>query len=140
MKALSLKQPWANAIAKGFKTIETRTWETSFRGDLLICSSLKPDFSLKIFPKKNHPQKGIWCKDVSGGFWNFNLDGYYQFGKAICIVELFHIEKMKREHKKEALCDVYDRAFAWHLRNIRPITPFDVKGMLRLFNVEYKED
>ena len=39
MKAISLKQPWANWISQGKKTIETRTWSTPYRGDLLICSS-----------------------------------------------------------------------------------------------------
>ena len=43
MKAISLKQPWANMIADGEKTIETRTWPTNHRGELLICSSKKPD-------------------------------------------------------------------------------------------------
>jgi hypothetical protein len=42
MKALSIKQPWANMIASGEKTIETRTWATDYRGDLLIVSSRKP--------------------------------------------------------------------------------------------------
>ena len=42
MKALSVKQPWANAIARGQKTIETRTWGTAYRGPLLIVSSRKP--------------------------------------------------------------------------------------------------
>ncbi len=42
MKALSLKQPWANLIAAGEKTIETRTWVTSYRGPLLIVSSKRP--------------------------------------------------------------------------------------------------
>jgi hypothetical protein len=42
MKALSVKQPWANMIARGEKTIETRTWATDYRGDLLIVSSRKP--------------------------------------------------------------------------------------------------
>ena len=42
MKALSLRQPWANLIACGKKTIETRTWATDFRGELLIASSKKP--------------------------------------------------------------------------------------------------
>lgn len=36
MKALSLWQPWASAIAVGAKRIETRSWETSYRGPLLI--------------------------------------------------------------------------------------------------------
>ena len=42
MKALSVKQPYASMIASGQKTIETRTWKTNYRGDLLICSSKKP--------------------------------------------------------------------------------------------------
>src|SRR5688500_640704 len=43
MKALSLRQPWANLIASGQKTIETRTWGTNYRGPLLIVSSKSPD-------------------------------------------------------------------------------------------------
>lgn len=41
-KAISLKQPWANLIASGKKTIETRRWSTKYRGGLVICSSQKP--------------------------------------------------------------------------------------------------
>ncbi|MEQ1861453.1 MAG: ASCH domain-containing protein [Chthoniobacteraceae bacterium] len=36
MKALSLWQPWASAIAIGAKTIETRGWFTTYRGPLAI--------------------------------------------------------------------------------------------------------
>lgn len=36
MKALTLYQPWASLIACGVKTIETRSWATSYRGPLLI--------------------------------------------------------------------------------------------------------
>ncbi len=42
MKALSVKQPWANLIASGEKTIETRVWATDYRGDILIVSSKQP--------------------------------------------------------------------------------------------------
>ncbi len=42
LKAISLKQPWANLIAEGKKTIETRKWKTHHRGDLVICSSQSP--------------------------------------------------------------------------------------------------
>jgi len=42
IKAISVKQPWANTIATGKKTIETRTWKTSYRGPILIVSSRKP--------------------------------------------------------------------------------------------------
>ena len=36
IKALSLWQPWASAIAVGAKRIETRHWKTDYRGPLLI--------------------------------------------------------------------------------------------------------
>lgn len=42
-KAVSLKQPWANMIASGQKTIETRKWPTDYRGPLLVVSSKTPD-------------------------------------------------------------------------------------------------
>ncbi len=42
MKALSVRQPWANMIASGVKTIETRKWCTDYRGMLLIVSSRTP--------------------------------------------------------------------------------------------------
>jgi len=42
MKALSVKQPWANMIASGVKTIETRKWSTVYRGQILIVSSRTP--------------------------------------------------------------------------------------------------
>lgn len=42
LRALSVKQPWANLIASGEKTIETRTWTTDYRGPLLIVSSKSP--------------------------------------------------------------------------------------------------
>lgn len=45
LKALSVKQPWANLIASGEKTIETRLWQTQYRGDLLIVSSKSPNIA-----------------------------------------------------------------------------------------------
>ncbi len=36
MKALSIRQPWAELILQGRKTIELRTWNTSYRGQVVI--------------------------------------------------------------------------------------------------------
>jgi len=50
MKALSLKQPFAELVVSGIKTIELRRWNTHFRGDFLIHSSKIPDnLSMKKF-------------------------------------------------------------------------------------------
>lgn len=40
MKVLSLLQPWASLVVKGVKRIETRTWTTTYRGELAIHASL----------------------------------------------------------------------------------------------------
>lgn len=36
MKVITIKQPWATLIAKGYKEYEFRTWKTNYRGDILI--------------------------------------------------------------------------------------------------------
>ena len=42
MKALTIWEPYASAIAKGLKKFETRSWATKHRGALIIHSSIKP--------------------------------------------------------------------------------------------------
>ena len=42
MKTLSIRQPFASLICRGIKTIENRSWDTTYRGRLLIHASGKP--------------------------------------------------------------------------------------------------
>lgn len=53
--ALSIRQPWAELILKGKKDIETRTWNTGFRGEFFIHSPKQIDLEackfFKIDPK-----------------------------------------------------------------------------------------
>lgn len=42
MKALTLWQPWASLVARGEKTIETRSWPTDYRGPLAIHAAARP--------------------------------------------------------------------------------------------------
>ena len=39
MKAISLRQPWADWVAQGKKTLELRTWTVSYRGPIAIHAS-----------------------------------------------------------------------------------------------------
>lgn len=105
MKAISIKQPWASMIASGEKTIETRLWNTSYRGNLLIVSSLNPKIN--------------------------NLPA----GQAIAIAEIYDCKPMTLECEKLACCKIYDGAYSWFLKNIITIPPFKVKGQLRLYDV-----
>lgn len=41
MKVISLLQPWASLVVMGAKKIETRSWNTKFRGEILIHASKK---------------------------------------------------------------------------------------------------
>jgi hypothetical protein len=43
MKALSILQPWADAILTGAKRVENRTWYTNYRGPFLIHAGKKFD-------------------------------------------------------------------------------------------------
>ena len=43
MRALSVRQPWAELIASGKKRIEYRSWSTDYRGPLCIVASLGVD-------------------------------------------------------------------------------------------------
>lgn len=41
LKAITLHQPWASLITYGYKTIETRSWQTDYRGTLFIHAGKK---------------------------------------------------------------------------------------------------
>jgi ASCH domain-containing protein len=43
MKCLSLKQPYAELLVSGKKTIKLRNWNTSFRGKFLVHASKNID-------------------------------------------------------------------------------------------------
>jgi len=45
MKALSIRQPWAWMIVKGYKDVENRSWKTNFRGRVYVHASKRPTFN-----------------------------------------------------------------------------------------------
>jgi hypothetical protein len=115
-----VKQPWAELIASGRKTIELRTWSRAHRGDLLIVSGLR--------------------FDARGA--HFDVDG--PRGVAVCAVELVDV-RPATFGDSEAACfgvdvDTFIRAdknlFAWVLANRRRVDPQSVRGVLGLFDVE----
>jgi len=48
MKVLSLLQPWATLVVIGAKKIETRSWDTKHRGEILIHASLNKKVADKM--------------------------------------------------------------------------------------------
>lgn len=115
MKALSIKQPWANMIACNSKTIETRTWRTAHRGLLLIVASKSSSKA------KRRPVEPLG-------------------GHAIAVARLVGCRPMTPDDEPAAKCACYPGAYAWFLDDIRRIRPFPVKGRLKLYEVDELED
>lgn len=115
MKALSLKQPWAELVASGRKTIETRTWTTKYRGPVLICAgkTWMVKASADLLGRDPRPD---------------------ELGVAVAVADIVDVRPMTAEDEKLALCPSEPGRFAWVLSNIRRIRSFPMKGMLGLFD------
>ena len=77
-KALSVKPYWANLIANGQKTVEVRSWNTDYKGPLVICASEK----------------------------TIVVNGHVLIGgHAICVVELYDITPIAKRDMRPACMD-----------------------------------
>lgn len=126
MKGITLWQPWATAMAIGKKTIETRSWPTHYRGDILICSAVrKPE---------------AWQREILHGVNDLPL------GCALCIVELFacvSTDGFKPEPgSDEALLGDYSSGrWAWKTRNLRTLKePIRWRGKQGLWIVSPEQE
>jgi hypothetical protein len=82
VKALTLHQPWASAIAEGLKTIETRSWLTSYRGPLAIHAAHKmPPMGLVGTVEVTATATGPWMWRLDS--WRRNRDAGEQWGYAL---------------------------------------------------------
>lgn len=129
MKVLSLTEPCATLIKEKKKLIETRSWKTSYRGELYIHAS-----STKI-PKEWRENKELM---------NLVNDIPLNYGNIICKCKLVDcvymtqefIEKIKENHQ-EYVCGIYEVGrYAWILKNIEVINPIPTKGHLGVWNYE----
>ena len=126
MKVLTIKQPWATLIMEGYKRFEFRSWQTKYRGDLLI-----------------HAGKGVDREAVS------RLKKYMPEelpkGKILGRVKLIDCIKCDENFKNKCLQenkDVYAKSsfkenYAWQLE-IEEVykEPIEAKGQLGLWNYE----
>lgn len=131
MKTLSIIEPYATLIRNGTKKIETRSWKTNYRGELLIHAS-----STKI-PKEYKANKELMeLVDTND----------LHFGEIICKCRLIDciemsnevIDDIKSNHPTEYICGFYEKGrYAWVLDFVEPINPIPAKGKLGLW--EYDE-
>lgn len=117
MKALSVRQPFANDICFGEKTIELRTWQTDYRGELVICSS----------------KSGVKTWLLSDG-----VHYLAPTGTTICKVNLVDCRPATKADAEKAYCeesDITDGMWAWVLEDVVDLVPKPVKGKLNFFDV-----
>ena len=123
MKVLTIRQPWATLIMQGDKRFEFRSWQTKYRGELLI-----------------HAGKGVDKEAVK------RLEKYLPkdlpLGKILGKVTLVDCIRMSPEFKEELLkenSDIYTKSsfkenFGWQLENVQVFdVPIDAVGHLSLW-------
>ncbi len=117
MKALSLKQPFAELILQGRKKIELRKWNTKFRGEFLIHASKKPDEkSMKKFGFDSLPLGCI-------------------VGKAtLKDVKIYKDNEEFKNDKNLHLASEEWGSYGFILSNIQRIKQIPCKGSLRFWN------
>lgn len=155
IKAVSLWQPWASLVP-GPKGLETRGWDTSHRGPLLICAAqggLSKQELLRIvcqpeFIKALAPLVGLSFQGTDGWIpkaWGRQIISRLPFGKAVAtsnLVDTYPTATMTHEQIGEDLPfgDFSPKRFAWDLRDRKAIRePFPVRGRQGLFDVEIPE-
>jgi hypothetical protein len=88
MKALTIKQPWAWMIIHGGKTIENRTWNTGYRGPLLIHASARCTLD-EIYEGKIFVQRAFGA-EAAAALPHFQR-GAYALGGIIGSVDLVDV-------------------------------------------------
>ena len=124
MKALRLRQPWADLVVQGKKTMELRNWTVSYRGPLAIHASQTVDEAAC----RTH---GLNPQQVTTG-------------ALIGVVELAAIQELdelaydvrKEEHKAQGYFRYKTPLYGWTLANPRELPrPIPYHGRMGLFNV-----
>ncbi len=130
MKVITIKQPWATLIAKGYKKYEFRTWKTNYRGEILI-----------------HAGKGV-DKEAITRFEYLDLE--YPMGFIIATARISDcIEVDDSFRKKVLLIDpiVYKglskkdwNGYAFKMEDVQEIDPIEANGKLSLWEYDYKKE
>ena len=123
MKALTIKQPWATLIMQGDKRFEFRSWQTKYRGDLLIHAGQSIDKEAMKRLAKYLPEE-------------------LPYGKILGKVKLVDCIKMSPEFKELLLkenSDIYTKSsfqenYGWQISDVEVFeNPIDAKGHLSLW-------
>jgi hypothetical protein len=111
MKVISLIQPWASLLVLGIKKIETRSWDTKHRGDILIHASKKKS---KAYLHVEETLRQWWGQDLN------KLPAYDElpFGAIIGKAHLAKTIQFGRDEPTDTLDELYQSLTAPRQQNI----------------------
>ena len=119
VKALSLKQPYAELILQGKKTIELRKWNTRFRGPFLIHASKNPDSkAMKQF-----------------GFSELPTGGIVGQAALVDVKQYLSSEEHAKDKNKHLASDVWGN-YGFILENTKRLPIKPCKGKLNFFDID----
>lgn len=123
MKALSIKQPWAELILCGKKKIEIRSWNTKFRGYFLIHASKNPDREAMKLYKSD-------LEDIMLGY----IIGYAKLVDVVTYNATDEFLNDKNKHLSLSAEENYP-IYGFILEDAHRIKPIKYKGKLGFFEV-----
>lgn len=134
MKALSLLQPWATLIAIGAKTIETRSWSTTYRGEIAIHASKRWTGEQRYLAT----QAGPIAKALTP-FPGMCLGSVVAVARMVDCVStdsLTAFEILAKHPEERAFGDFSPGRFMWILEDVRALpAPVHCKGALSLWEL-----
>ena len=134
-RVLTIKQPYAGLIVMGLKTLETRSWTTSYRGKLLIHASAKPDKPmLEKYLKERTPPFEVPKLVLINGTILGEVDLVDCFKQSALLEHVKNPNRVAREYSHWNM-DHY----AWKLENPRVLRDQDriaIKGKLGIWKWE----
>jgi len=119
--ALSVRQPWAELILQGRKTIELRTWETDYRGPFWLHTGKAANLDL---------DHRFGLSDLPRG----------AFVGRITLEDISPIDAQRWEQWRDQYLDsgrYQPGLFAWHLSSAERLRqPVPAPGKLNLFKID----
>ena len=149
MKALTVWQPWATLLATGYKTVETRSWKTNYRGKILIHAAKRPVVNGIIEMDREARKVLRDVLDLPEIYREINWTEYYRklpigvvVGEAR-LTDCIHINEeyqrfIKNEcHAEYLLGDFTTGRYAWIMEDaIKYDVPIPATGRQGLWNIE----
>jgi hypothetical protein len=136
MKALSLHQPWASLVALEQKQLETRSWQTDYRGPLLIHAAKRWTMEQRRLVLDDGSTGKAFRAALCPAYGNPDALPLGCFVALVDLVEVFPVEKVALfiSHKERRFGDYSGGRFAWKLENVRRLAePIPARGYQALW-------